>query len=149
MGKGERRILCAIAQYPDGVDREQWSVLTGYKRSSRDTYLQRMRTAGHIDDSGDRIIATDAGIAALGDFEPLPTGDGLRGYWCEKLQGGERAILEYLIRRYPDAVSRDDLDEPTGYKRSSRDTYLQRLSARKLVKNVGRGEVKASDELFN
>jgi hypothetical protein len=33
----------AVAQYPEGVTREQLSVLTGYKRSSRDTYVQRLR----------------------------------------------------------------------------------------------------------
>jgi hypothetical protein len=148
--KGERVILTAVAQYPDGADREQLSVLTGYKRSSRDTYLQRLRERGYVDHQGDRLVPTDAGMTALGaDFEPLPTGDALREHWLGRLPEGERRILEVLIGHYPDAVLRDALDEPTGYKRSSRDTYLQRLSARKLVEPVGRGEVRASDNLFD
>jgi hypothetical protein len=65
-----------------------------------------------------------------------------------RLPEGERRILDVLIGRYPDAVDRDDLDESTGYKRSSRDTYLQRLSARQLVESVGRGSVRASSNLF-
>ena len=147
--KGERAVLVAIAQYPDGADREQLSVLTGYKRSSRDTYLQRLRERGYVDQTGDTLFATDGGVAALGDgFDPLPTGEALRDYWLQRLPEGERRVLEVLIASYPDAVQRDALDEPTGYKRSSRDTYLQRLAARKLVANVGRGEVKASDNLF-
>ena len=40
------------------------------------------------------------------------------------------------------------LDEETGYKRSSRDTYLQRLRSRRLVENVGPSEVRASEDLF-
>jgi hypothetical protein len=46
-------------------------------------------------------------------------------------------------------VPRDDLGEAIGYKRSSRDTYLQRLAARKLVEVVGPGEVRASPILFD
>jgi hypothetical protein len=148
--RGERAVLIAAAQYPDGVDREQLTVLTGYKRSSRDTYLQRLRERGFIDQIGDKLVALDSGMAALGDsFEPLPTGEALRDYWMARLPEGERRILEVLIQAYPAAVPRDSLDEPTGYKRSSRDTYIQRLSARKLVTQAGRGEVRASDMLFS
>lgn len=34
------------------------------------------------------------------------------------------------------------------YARSSRDTYLQRLSSRRLVVSTGRGEVRAAEQLF-
>jgi hypothetical protein len=40
------------------------------------------------------------------------------------------------------------IDAATGYKRSSRDVYLQRLGARQLVVPEGRGAVRASVELF-
>lgn len=66
LGAGERRILIAIAQHKDGVTREQLTVLTGYKRSSRDTYLQRLRAAELVEIAGDGIMATAAGIACLG-----------------------------------------------------------------------------------
>jgi hypothetical protein len=125
--KGERAVLIAVAQYPDGAEREQLTVLTGYKRSSRDAYLQRLRERGYINTNGERIFATDDGIAALGNaYEPLPTGQALRDYWIARLPEGERRILEVLIGQWPAAVPRDDLDEPTGYKRSSRDAYLRR-----------------------
>jgi hypothetical protein len=78
----------------------------------------------------------------------LPTGDALRDYWINRLPEGERRILEVLVANYPNAVARDQLDEHTGYKRSSRDTYLQRLGSRRLVEAVGRGEVRASERLF-
>ena len=45
-------------------------------------------------------------------------------------------------------MPRDEISDATGYKRSSRDTYLQRLSSRRLVESVGRSGVKASDALF-
>jgi DNA-binding MarR family transcriptional regulator len=146
--KGEKAILAACAQYPGGADRTQLTILTGYKRSSRDAYIQRLREKGYIDSSGDAVAATEAGVDALGaDFDPLPTGDALREHWLGRLPEGEKKILAVLIDRYPNAVARDELDEATGYKRSSRDAYLRRLSARKLVE-AERGEVKASGILF-
>lgn len=146
---GERKVLTACAQYSAGLRREQLTVLTGYKRSSRDAYIQRLREKQYVDVSGDLIIPMDVGIQALGNFEPLPTGDALRDYWLARLPIGERAMLEQLIAAYPNAVDRDALSEATGYQRSSRDAYLQRMSAKELVESVGRGEVKASANLFD
>jgi hypothetical protein len=147
LGKGETVILSAIVQYPAGVTREQLTVLTGYKRSSRDTYVQRLRSAGLVTTAGARITATDTAIDALGDaYEPLPTGAALRAYWLDRLSGGEQAILSALIDAYPHGVDRDALSDATGYKRSSRDTYLQRLRARQLVTTDG--EPRAADVLF-
>ena len=147
--KGERVILTAIAQHPDGVTREQLTVLTGYKRSSRDTYIQRLREREFVAASGERLTATDAGAAALGsNFELLPTGDALREYWMRNLPEGERRVLEIVVQAYPDSIDRERISEATNYKRSSRDTYLQRLSARYLVVSEGRGQVLASEKLF-
>jgi hypothetical protein len=144
---GERAILTAIAQHDEGVTRDQLSVLTGYKRSSRDAYLQRLRTKGYLND-GATITATDEGIAALGSsFEPLPTGDALRDYWMQKLPEGERRLFEVVVAQYPSAVDRDTLSDVTEYKRSSRDAYLQRLKSRRLI-TADRGTVRASDTLF-
>lgn len=135
LGKGERQILIAIASYDGGVTNEQLTVLTGYKRSSRNTYLQRLTSAGFAVRQGDRIVATAEGVAELGDdYEPLPRGAALRDYWLNKLgSGGEHQILGALIRVYPEGLTGEEIDEATGYKRSSRNTYLQRLRARELV----------------
>jgi hypothetical protein len=150
LGKGERAILTAAAQRGEGgVTREQLSVLTGYKKRSRDTYLQRLKAAGLTDQCGDRIVATSTGVAELGtDFEPLPTGKELRLHWLRKLPEGERRVFEVLVNAYPDVVARTLIDDNTGYAKRSRDTYLQRLSARRLVETKSRGEVIAAKELF-
>jgi hypothetical protein len=145
--KGEAALLRACIQFPEGLQREQFTVLTGYKRSSRDTYIQRLRERGLVAGS-DLITATDAGVAALPNAEPLPTGEELQEYWRRELPEGERAILEVLIHYYPKAVDRAALDEHTAYKRSSRDTYLQRLRAKYLIEEPSRGEVRASERLF-
>jgi hypothetical protein len=147
--RGETLILKAIAQYPQGAAREQLAVLTGYKQTSRNTYIQRLSQRGYVDVESDRTLvkATAAGVAALGDdFEPLPTGTKLREYWLGRLPEGERVVLEAIIPHWPHAVERTKLDVP--YKQSSRNTYLQRLSARRLVE-CRAGRVTASDSLFD
>lgn len=149
LGAGERTILTAITQHPDGVTREQLTVLTGYKRSSRDTFLQRLHAAGLVERQDDgRIAATRAGVKELGPgFRPLPTGRALLEHWLERLPEGERRVLDVVAKAHPRAVERAAIDERTGYKRSSRDTFLQRLGARRLVVSEGRGAVRMSPEL--
>lgn len=145
---GARKILGVAAQYDGGVTREQLTVMTGYKRSARDTFISRLRQDNYVMLRGDFVEATDAGIAALGaDFEPLPTGADLRSYWLDRLSGGEEKILRVLIDSYPQPISREDLDRATNYKRSARDTFLSRLRNRRLVELTSEG-VRASDQLF-
>jgi len=145
--KGERIILLAVAQYRNGVTRQQLSVLTGYKRSSRDTYLQRLRSRGQIETQHDRYVVTAAGVAALGqNFEALPTGSDLRVYWLERLSGGERMILDQICSAHPQSVDVDRLSEISGYKRSARDTFLSRLLRRELITRTADG-FKASETL--
>jgi uncharacterized protein len=145
---GERTILTALIQYGRSVSRESLTVLTGYKRSSRDAYIQRLREKGYVlITDGNQVAATTAGADALPNVDPLPTGEALQEWHMQRLPIGERVILGELIRAYPKVISRDDLTESTAYKRSSRDAYLQRLAARMLVVREG-GGVKASDELF-
>jgi hypothetical protein len=149
LGPGEKKILTACAQYPRGAARDQLTVLTGYKRSSRDTYLQRLQARGYVE-IGPTITATEEGIASLGsDHDPLPVGEALRDYWVARLPEGERKIFLVLIGTYPGSLPREALDEATGYKRSSRDTYIQRLRSRQLVEVLPRGELRASGELFD
>jgi len=139
--RGERAVLIAIAQFGT-VERDQLTVLTGYKRSSRDTYIQRLGAKGYVESEGrGSVRITQAGVDALGsDYEPLPTGRELQEYWLGRLPEGERRVFEFLLQ-HDGPVEKDAIDEAIGYKRSSRDTYLQRLGARCLVESVGRGQV--------
>lgn len=145
---GERATLTALIQFPEGLRREQLTVLTGYKRSSRDAYIQRLRERGFLETAGDRVTATDAGMGVLPDAEPLPTGRALQQHWLQRLPKGEREVLQILIAAYPRTVFRTSIDEKTGFQRSSRDAYLQRMRAKQLITEPSRGEVRASEDLF-
>lgn len=148
MPVGEAAVLRAVIQYASGLRREQLTVLTGYKRSTRDAYIQRLREKGLVDVQGDRVVVSREGVRAMPDAAPLPTGRALQEYWLARLPEGERAILAVLISARGAERSRDHVGEQTGYKRSTRDAYLQRLAAKELVRDVGRGHVKASPTLF-
>ena len=146
---GERAVLIAVAQH-GSCSREQLTILTAYKRSSRDAYIQRLKEKGYLAQDGDRVKGTHDGIAALGsDYQPLPEGEDLRQYWFQRLPEGERKIFDVVTDYYPDPVTREQIDAHTSYKRSSRDAYIQRLKARELIKIIGRGEVIASAHLFS
>lgn len=147
---GEKLCLIACAQRANGATRQQVTINTGYKRATRDAYILRLKGRGFVDQSGDRIVATSAGIAALGaSYDPLPTGNALRSVVLNRLPEGERRVLVVLIDAYPGAVSRDEIEAKTGYKRATRDAYILRLRVRELVDVAGRGEVTASRDLFS
>ena len=136
-GKGPRRILLAVAQYPKGVTREQLTVLTGYKRSTRNAYLLRLEAAELVVDDGSRFSATPKGIAELGgDYTPAPTGAALLAHVRGRLAVGELAILDELIGVWPQPADREDLTDTTGYKPSTRNAYIRRLIARELVREL-------------
>src|SRR6185503_15805563 len=118
------------------------------KRSSRDAYVSRLAAAGLVEVRGALIVATAHGVAALGpNFDPLPTGEALRDYWLARLPHGEAAVFRCVLAEHPDPVPRARIDEVTGYKRSSRDAYISRLVARRVVETQGRA-VSAARELF-
>lgn len=153
--QGERLTLIAAAQHAEGVTREQLTQLTGYKRSSRNAYVSRLEAKGFIqriaDRRGELIVASDEGLKALGtDYEPLPTGDALRAYWLAdgRLPEGERRVLGFLCGYYPEATARENIDLALDYKRSSRNAYISRLVARRLVDVQPDGRVKAAETLF-
>jgi hypothetical protein len=148
IAKGEAAVLQACLWHPEGVTRETLTVLTGYKKSSRDAYLQRLSSAGLIEIIDGKAVATTAGRRALPDAKAPPRGSALRAFWHERLPEGEWKLLDYLIQKHPREVSREELSDSTSYRKSSRDAYLQRLRARQLIEEPRRGFVKPSALLF-
>lgn len=145
---GEAATLRALIQYPDGLRRDQLTVLTGYKRSTRDAYIARLREKGLVETNLVMVFVTDAGRRAMPNAAPLPTGAALLAWWRDRLPSGERSVLDILVASYPAAEKRSVIDIATGFQRSTRDAYLSRLAAKELVEDVGRGEVRASAALF-
>lgn len=145
---GEGKILSACIQFPTGVTRQQLTVLTTFKRSTRDAYIARLRERGLVLVNGDTVEASELGIAAMPEAQPLPTGLALQEHWLNILPAGEAVILRFILNAYPKPVSRDEISEQTGFKRSTRDAYLSRMAAKLLFTEPQRGMVRASEQLI-
>jgi hypothetical protein len=151
LAAGERKILTALAQYPEGRSKVQVAVLAGYAATGGgfNNYLGALRSRGLIEGYGDRLEITEAGIQALGSWEPLPTGSGLIDHWRGRLGKAERLILETLTQVYPDALTKEEVAAKAGYEANGGgfNNALGRLRTLELVQ--GRGQLQASDNLFD
>lgn len=137
IGKGETSILIAAAQLQDGASREQLTVLTGYKKSTRNRYIQALQSLGYVELAGEKIKATQTGIDALGEnYQPLPTGPELVEHLLRTLPKGEREIFKALVDA-ADLMEREAITDVTGYQKSTRNRYLQSLAARELIEYQG------------
>lgn len=148
--RAERRILTALAQYPDGRSKTQAAILSGYASNGGGfkNALSAMRTSGFITNSGDHYRITDAGLEALGSFDLLPTGSALLDHWFGQLAKAERAILRSLAGSYPSPLTREDVAAQAGYEPDGGGfkNALSKLRTLELIS--GTGELKASDDLF-
>lgn len=148
---GLRRILIAIAQRP-GLDNRQLGLRAclSSRSGTFSTYLAKARTNGWITQNGSGFHLTEEGAKALGSFEDLPTGSELREYWINELgrDSGASRMLTALCEAYPHSMTNDQLGEAANI--SSRSgtfsTYLSKLRGLELVE--GRGDLRASQELF-
>jgi hypothetical protein len=150
MAGGERKILTALAQYPDGRTKRQASMLAGYAINGGgfNNYLSALRSKGWMEGSGENLRITLAGLDALGAFDPLPTGDALIEHWKNQLEKAPRAILTALVETWPSAMTKEDVAAAAGYEPGGGgfNNALSRLRTLELIE--GRGELKASDDLF-
>ena len=148
---GKRRMMTVLAQYPEGMRHGKLSILTGLSSRSGtwSTYLGELRSKGYVE-GRDHLKATDAGLQALGDWQPLPTGRELIEYWRQRLgESGKRKIFDVAIAAYPNAVATEEVAEQTGLSARSGtwSTYLGELRTLGLI--TGRGEIRASEDLFS
>jgi hypothetical protein len=149
---GLRRILMALAQYPQGRSARQVGILAGLssKSGSFSTYLSRGRSNGWIVGGGAHLQITESGLKALGDFEPLPQGRELLEYWLNELgESGASRILRVLAEAYPQPMSKQEVADAAGLSSGSGSfsTYMSRLRSLELIQ--GSGELRASEELFD
>ncbi len=148
---GERKILIALAQYPDGRTKVQVAILTGYAHGGGGfiNYLGSLRSKGYIAGGNDRLRITEAGAAALGGFTPLPTGAELLEHWRRKLAKAERAALDVLVSVYPESLPSETVAERAGYAPGTGgiNNAFSRLRTLELIQ--GYSELKASDTLFD
>jgi hypothetical protein len=120
LAAGERRILTALAQYPQGRSKVQVAVLTGYAATGGgfNNCLGALRSRALIQGDWDKLTITEAGIRALGSWVPLPAGSALIDYWRNRLGKAERLILEALAQTYPAGLNKEEVAAKAGYEAS-------------------------------
>lgn len=150
LARAERRVLTALAQYPQGRSKSQVAILTGYAVNGGgfNNAIGAARSAGRVSGTGDQLRITEQGLADLGIYDPLPHGDALLQHWLGQLGKAERATLDALAQAYPGALSKEELAARAGYEASGGgfNNALGRLRSLELI--TGRGELTASEDLF-
>lgn len=146
---GLRRIMIALAQRPQGLTHRQIGVRAGIstKGGTFSTYMSRARQAGWIADHGDVRKITDAGIEALGHYEPLPQGSELAAYWLRELGGGAARMLKVLIDHHPNPMDGETLGRMASVSHAGGtfSTYLSRLRGLELVSGSSKALVAAEE----
>lgn len=149
IGRCERAILTALAQYPQGRSPVQAAILSGYSSGSGgfNNSLSRLRSMEYIT-RGNPMQITDSGISALGEWNPLPAGKELAEYWIKKLGRCSSQILSALVECYPNGLTPEELGDKAGYVPSS-GGFNNSLSELRTLELITRGRpIKASEDFF-
>ena len=124
--------------HPMRVTRPQLGALArlAWKGGTFTTYFGILKRAGYIEQIGDEVAITEAGLARSGiDYrQPLGT-DEIREQWRSILKAGARRMFDILIEAYPNGLSREELGtraeiEMTG---GTFTTYLGTLRRNALI----------------
>lgn len=131
----QRKLLTVLAVYGPRTKR-QLAMQAGYSASGGgfNNPLSALRSSGLVE-RGDPIVITQAGLDALGDYDPLPTGQALIDHWMGQLKGPEKKILQPLIDAHPRTMTKDELADAAGYDPSGGgfNNPLSRLRSLELV----------------
>lgn len=144
---GEARILAALVQHGRSSE-SKVRILAGIKTpDTMRTYVWKLKRAGFIQEEGGALQATPAGLSALGEYDPLPTGKALIEHWRNSIgKGGQGRIFDVLLENPKDSFDDAQLMKRAGI--NSPDTlrtYVWKLSALGLIESRN-GWTKVVDE---
>lgn len=112
----ERSLLTVLAQHPNGLSKTAAVIYAGYSPNGHvSSAWGRFNAEGWTQRTADGLRISESGLAALGSWEPLPTGAGLREMWLAKLDKHEAALLRVLFSLYPDGASKSEVVSQAGY----------------------------------
>lgn len=147
--KAQRLVLTALAQH-GACTKAKVAILAGYAVGGGgfNNALSALRGAGYVEGRGDTLAATDAGLRALGRYDPLPTGQELFRHWYGQLPKAERNILAVLVSAYPAPMTKENVAAAAGYEPNG-GGFNNALSRLRTLELISRGaELRAADALF-
>lgn len=141
VSNAQRRVLTVLAQYGEQT-KNQVAIRAEYssRSGSFNNLLSALRTAEYIT-RGSAIEITPAGLAALGPYEALPSGDELFELTCRRVGGSAGKILRALrldVLRHGDGMSKEELADATQYSASS-GSFNNLLSKLRTLELITRG----------
>lgn len=149
--KAEKAILKVLVHFPDGAEASKVATLAGYSAGGGGfrNACGALRTAGLLE-PGQPLRATQAGVEAAGDVEPLPTGQALLAYWCghSALGKAEREILTALVHALPSGLTKEEVAAQAGYEPGGGGfrNALGRLRTLDLITGSGSAPLRAAEE---
>lgn len=153
----QQKILDALGWYEAlGVaapTRVQVGLIAGYSYSSGNfaNLLGKLSTAGLVGYPSPGCVAlTDEGRALATD-PGLPGDDeGVQAEVMRRIPAPQAKLLAVLIERWPDAITREELGEITGYSHTSGNfaNLLGKLKTSALISYPDKGHARAEDVLF-
>lgn len=136
IGKGERKVLGILAEYPEGRTFNEIAFLAGYsaKASTVGVLVSNLRKAGYIEDGNQPVRPTAAGLEAAGGAIERPTGRALLDQWFQhpRMGKGEREVLQALLDLHPEEPTNDELCAITGYSPTASTVGVLLSNLRKL-----------------
>ena len=147
----EMRILRVLAaRHPARFTKAQWATLAWMKRTGGTwaNYVSMLRKAGYLDENGDTVGLTSAGLTAAGDVERPAPGSVIR-QWKEALGSGPSKMIDVLMEVHPRAVDRANLADRVNMTATGGTfaNYISLLKTNGIAEIAGR-KVKASSTLF-
>lgn len=112
--------------------------------------VSALKTMGFLEYVSGGLQLTEQGINLAGDVDPPTSSEELQQNWMRVLTNPQKAILQLIIERYPQSISREDLasqlnvSHTTGTFKSN----VSRLKTFQAIEYEGNGCVKASKNLF-
>jgi hypothetical protein len=153
LAKVERAILTVLAQWPEGRSQAQVCILSDYSATAGGfrNGLSRLRTAGLIEGPGTALRITEAGRAAIGEIDPVPSGEPLFQWWVSNpvLGRAERAILATLYQARGGEMSQQAVGEATNYSPTAGGfrNALSKLRTLRVIEGPGAGMRISADML--
>lgn len=145
-------MLIALAQHPAGLTRKKLRIHSGYADSGPTSKaMAAIIEAGWVALDGEKLVIGSAGLAALGPFDPLPTGAALLKHILDgnRLKPAAKKMLKVICEAFPAPISRTEIRERSGYADSGPTSKaLAHLVKLDYVTVYGR-DLRAADELFD
>lgn len=153
----QQKILDALAWYEalgvPAATRVQVALIAGYSHTSGgyQNLLSKLRTSGHVEyATAGTVTLTDAGRALSADPGLPTTNEGVQAEVLRRLPNPQAKILVELIEAHPNALTREEIAQRTGYSATSGgfQNLLSKLRTAALIEYPDRGSCVALDVLF-